>query len=68
LSLVLLRRADYRFRRGTKVLEENFAGISNDSYRNFFIKRPQLLPKAPEAVMVQDKLDLGDNNGGTNLR
>ena len=66
LSLVLLRYADSKFKRGTKVRKENFANISNDFYKNFFIKRPKLLPKAPEAVMVQDKLDLGDNDVGTN--
>jgi thymidylate synthase len=65
LSLVLLRCADLRFKRGTKVLEENFASISDNFYKTFFVKRPSLLPKAAEAIMVQDRFDLGDNDART---
>lgn len=66
LSLILLRCADIRFRRGTKALEENFSSISDDFYRNFFIKRPKLLPKVPMAATVQNKLDLGEDDGAAN--
>ncbi len=68
LSLVLLRYADVKFKRGTKVLDENFGNVSNNFYRNVFIKRPKLLPKVAGAAMVQDKLDLGDNDVGANKR
>lgn len=60
LALVLLRRADSRFKRGHKTLEGNFANISNGFYSNFFIKRPKTLPKTPAATMIQNRLDLGD--------
>ncbi|WP_173931666.1 thymidylate synthase [Chelativorans sp. Marseille-P2723] len=66
LALVLLRLADSRFRRGQKTLEDNFSNINNNFYRNFFIKRPKKLPKAPAPVMIQDKLDLGDDDGVKN--
>lgn len=59
LALVLLRLADSRFRRGAKILERNFSGISNNFYKNFFIKRPKLIPSAPTSAMVQENLDLG---------
>jgi thymidylate synthase len=66
LSLVLLRCADIRFRRGAKILEDNFSNIKNNFYRNFFIKRPKLLPNPIELMQVQDELDLGDDNAGKN--
>lgn len=66
LALVLLRRADSRFKRGPKTLEANFSHMSNRFYKNFFIKRPKLLPKAPGSVIIQDKLDLGDDNADKN--
>lgn len=62
LALVLLRLADSRFKRGSKALEANFSNISNNFYRNFFIRRPKTLPKSPTSAMVQDKFDLGDDN------
>ncbi|MCG8508988.1 MAG: thymidylate synthase [Rhodospirillales bacterium] len=66
LSLVILRKADSKMKRGTKILEKNFSHISDGFYKNFFIRRPQILPVSPERVMVQDKLDLGDKNDGQN--
>lgn len=60
LSLVLLRCADSRFKRGTKVREDNFSQIGDSFYRNFFIKRPKVLPKGEAKIMVQDNLDLGE--------
>lgn len=60
LSLIILRCADIRFKRGTRILEENFANIKNGFYRNFFVKRPMALRKSPENGLMQDELDLGD--------
>jgi thymidylate synthase len=60
LSLVLLRCADSRYKRGTKVREDNFAQISDPFYRNFFVKRPKVLPKTESKSLVQDKFNLGD--------
>lgn len=64
LSLVILRCADIRFKRGTRMLEENFSNIKNSFYRNFFVRRPTVLKKAPENGLIQDELDLGDLNAG----
>ena len=66
LALVLLRIADTRFKRGSKVLEANFSNINDSFYRNFFIKRPIFLRKSQAPAMVQDKLDLGDDDAGKN--
>lgn len=66
LAIVLLRCADIRFKRGQKVLEDNFSQISDNFYKNFFMKRPRLLSKTPESAMVQDKLDLGDDDAHKN--
>ena len=66
LSLVILRCADIRFKRGTKVLERNFSSIRSSFYRNFFVKRPKLLREPLQTGQIQDKLDLGDENGGKN--
>lgn len=59
LALVLLRIADGRYKRGTKILEENFDSISNGFYKNFFIKKPRVLPKTHTSETVQDKMELG---------
>lgn len=64
LSLVILRCADIRFKRGTRVLEENFSKTHSSFYRNFFVKRPIVLKKTPENGLIQDELDLGDLNAG----
>ena len=64
LSLVILRCADIRFKRGTRILEENFSNIKSRFYRNFFVKRPMVLKKSPENGLIQDELDLGDLNAG----
>lgn len=61
LALVLLRLGDSRFKRGAKTLEDNFSNIRNSFYKNFFIKRPKMLPKGPTSAMTQDKLNLGDD-------
>ena len=66
LALVLLRLADSRFKRGSKALETNFSNISNNFYKNFFVKRPKTLPKSSRATMIQDKLDLGDDYANKN--
>jgi len=62
LSLVLLRWADSKMKRGTSVLEKNFSEISEDFYKNFFTKRPKILTNASDYEVVQDKLDLGEEN------
>ncbi len=66
LSLVLLRCADSRYKRGTKVLEDNFSQIGDPFYRNFFSKRPKVLPKGEAKVIVQDNLDLGEEQSSAN--
>ncbi len=66
LALVLLRLADSRFKRGQKILEDNFSNISNNFYKNFFIKRPKILSKAPKSVIIQDNLNLGDDDADKN--
>lgn len=60
LSLVLLRCADSRYKRGTKAREDNFAQISNPFYRNFFTKHPKVLPRRDFRMMVQENLNLGE--------
>lgn len=66
LSLVLLRCADIRFKRGMKTLESNFSHMKNNFYRNFFVRRPKTLQKPDEASTQQDELDLGDQNAESN--
>lgn len=63
LALVLLRFADSKFKRGTAVLEENFAQVSNEFYYNFFVKRPKILPKGEKTEVVQNKFDLRGAGG-----
>lgn len=62
LALVLLRYADAKGKRGTRIMEENFANVSNNFYKNFFLKKPKMLPAALQAVMVQNAFDLGDDD------
>jgi thymidylate synthase len=66
LSLVLLRCADLRYEREATVLDENFAQIEDPFYKNFFVKRPQILPKGEVQKMVQDNLDLGEEQANEN--
>lgn len=66
LALVLLRYADARYKRGSRALESNFSNISNSFYKNFFIKRPKMLPSSGAPTMIQNKLDLGDDDGNKN--
>ena len=61
LALVLLRIADFRFRRGTKVRDDNFGHISNEFYRNFFLRNPKMVPATNTLEMTQERLDLGDD-------
>lgn len=58
LSLVLLRHADAKYKRGTQALEDNFSNISEDFYKNFFVKRPKLKIDNPVNLEIQDKLPL----------
>ena len=51
LSLVLLRCADSRYKRGTK---------------NFFIKRPKIISNGEGKELVQNKLDLGEGRANAN--
>lgn len=60
LSLILLRHADAKYERGIKALERNFEKISDPFYKNFFIKRPRVLPKGGAQEVVQNNLDLGE--------
>lgn len=62
LSLVLLRYADLKFKRGSRVMEENFRCISNSFYRNFFMRKPKLLPISRSVPFLQDRLDLGEGD------
>jgi thymidylate synthase len=64
LSLVLLRHADRKFRRGTKLLDENFSQISDKFYKNFFIKGPKMLSERPEKTAIQEKFNFGDKDEG----
>lgn len=66
LSLILLRHADAKFDRGIKSLEDNFEKISDPFYKNFFIKRPKILPSGKTTRMIQDNLDLGDEQANAN--
>ena len=59
LAIILLCRADVKYKRGSTATEENFSRISNEFYKNFFVKRPRKLPKTINSEAVQDKLDLG---------
>ena len=62
LSLVLLRCADIRFKRGMKTLEDNFSYISSDFYSNFFVKRPIIMPDGPDIEQIQNEIDLDGGN------
>ena len=62
LSLVLLRHADTKFKRGTKVLDENFSHITDNFYRNFFVKHPRVISKAAPESAVQDRFDLDEDD------
>ena len=64
LALILLRHVDAKMKRGMTALEGNFSQISDEFYKNFFIKKPEMLPNSPEVLMVQDRLDLGDKDAG----
>ncbi len=66
LAIVILRKADSKYNRGTAILKQNFDNISNSFYRNFFMKTPRLLPETTEKMIAQDSLDLGDINDSTN--
>jgi thymidylate synthase len=65
LALILLRHADRKLKRTTKILEYNFSHISDKFYSNFFIKKPMLVIPAGKE-MVQDSFDLGDSNAIAN--
>lgn len=60
LSLVLLRHADGKLKRGNKILEENFSQISDSFYMNFFLRKPKTTRKSANSGPTQIKLDLGD--------
>lgn len=62
LALVLLRWADAKLKRGTKHLEQNFSNVSNGFYRNFFVRKPALVPTRFERSAIQDAFDLGEVN------
>ena len=62
LSLVLLRHADTKFKRGTRTLEDNFSNISEDFYRNFFVKRPKIKADNSVSTEFQKKLPLEEVN------
>jgi thymidylate synthase len=66
LALVLLRLADSRFRRGQKMLDKNFSSINSSFYRNFFIRRPKMLPKSSAFSTTQSRFDLGDDDAAEN--
>lgn len=58
LALVLLRHADAKNKRGTKALESNFSDISNHFYKNFFVKKPKLVPPSNRDIPTQTELNL----------
>lgn len=66
LSIILLRRADAKYRRGMDKLEANFSNIKNSFYKNFFVKRPMMLPKTQAPVLIQARFDLGEDNANKN--
>ena len=62
LALVLLRKADSKFRRGIKTKDENFSNISSEFYKTFFDKQPNIImPDARVAPTVQQSLDLDED-------
>ena len=66
LSLVLLRHADAKMRRGSKVLEENFSEVSDSFYKSFFVRRPKVLPRSSSSSTSQGNLDLDENSNVQN--
>lgn len=58
LAVVLLRLADTRFKRGTKVQAENFSAISDDFYKHYFVKKPRIVHTKSTEEMFQSKFDL----------
>lgn len=62
LSLIILRHADAKFKRGLTNLDENFSHISQNFYRSFFVKKPSMIRQVPTEELKQDRLDLGDLN------
>ena len=43
LALVLLRRCDWKYKRGAKHLRQNFANISDEFYATFFDRQPRIV-------------------------
>lgn len=61
LALVLLRKADSKFKRGTTTKNENFSNISSEFYKAFFDKQPKIImPDARAVATVQQSLDLDE--------
>ena len=61
LALVLLRKADSKFRRGTKIKDENFSKISNEFYKTFFDKQPKMIvPDARITTNLQQSFNLDE--------
>lgn len=62
LALVLLRKSDIKFSRGTKAKNENFSNIKNDFYRTFFLKKPKINLISPQITpAIQESLGLDDD-------
>ena len=61
LALVLLRKADSKFKRGTKAKDENFSNISSEFYKTFFDKQPKIIVHDTRIIPnVQQSLDLDE--------
>lgn len=58
LAIVLLRLADTRFKRGVRLKDENFARISDDFYKHYFVKRPKTVPREANEEVVQSRFNL----------
>lgn len=62
LALVLLRHADRKYKRGATFMRENFSCISNEFYRAFFLRRPNLLPSPSPSSRFQPSLNFGSDD------
>lgn len=63
LALVLLRKADSEFKRGTKIKDENFSNISNEFYKTFFVKKPKIIvTNTKNPPTIQQSFDLDEDN------
>lgn len=62
LSLILLRHADAKYKRGIRVLDSNFDHVSDRFYNNFFLKKPRVSSPTISRALTQVEFSLERDN------